>query len=1165
MKKVLFSCLLAAGFLATAQIGPPQSNSPNTNNGYGFTQSSGTYTPLSASKTIWQSGATIGTNGASSAVTIPSFSYNGKSYTSIFISNNGFITFGNAPVNGTTSGLSTNSGAPNIAQGAIAGFSADLVNANTTTSEIAYELVGSKFIVQYTDLKVSGGSSSQLINFQIQLDSSNNSIAIVYGNCVSGTATASGQVGIRGSESSDTSNRTGTDWTATTGGTALTGAGSSCTLGTSNANTVPVSGLTFTYVPGTWLMSPPPYATLPYTNDFSNWINGNSTADLPGVNWRTWPSRGDNSWRANNHATTAGLGSPSGWSDVSESSTSSSSVASPAVAPTARFHSYQTSAGYTGYMDLYVDLSTGGSGDRVISFDYRNESGSDKLDLLISTDGGLTFTQIGSSIGVQANTWSNKVFVTNYTASNAIIRFLATGDFGSNDILIDNLSILVNNQPPACSTVSTPANNATAVSRTPTFTWAFSTYATSYLINLGTTPGGTDVMSGVDVGNATTYAVPAASALLYGTQYYLTVIPKNAFGNASGCTESTFKTLNLSCPSVTAPANSAVNQPTNPTITWSSTTGAASYRLSVGTTPGGTDILNNFDVGNVLTYQLSGLSNSTTYYYTVNSATAYNTTSSSCTERTFTTVCSPTTAPYAENFDTTSTGSSTNANAPTCWSYVETASSAAYGYVTSSSPSSAPNCYILFNSSATTSTTNVLLVSPQTTNLMDGTKRVRFLAKAGGSSYTVQVGTLSNITDPTTFSIIGSAINLTQSWAVYTVDIPAGTNQYLAFRHGLGGSSRSVYLDDIFVENVPTCIEPTAVTSSAITSNSANLGWTAPSSVPANGYEVYYSTTNTAPTASTVLTTSNSTISTTTSAALNNLSSATTYYAWVRSVCSATDKSVWTAIAVNFTTLCVPVVPNYTNDFSTFPGNCWSQTSGGTATSPGTGTSAYWINDGFLNVGSSGSARYNAYDIGRAGFLKTVAFDLSGGTYRVKFDYGLTNYNATTAASLGSDDVVQFVVSQDGGATWTVLKTWNASTPISNTSTLYSFDLVGYNSNNTIFGFYATDGTVENVNNDVDFFIDNFTVESTIILATTEISKKNENIKIYPNPFSDVLNISDIEKVKSISIMDASGKMVRSFDKPEAQLRLSDLNAGMYIVILNMKDGSRQTIKAIKK
>jgi hypothetical protein len=84
-------------------------------------------------------------------------------------------------------------------------------------------------------------------------------------------------------------------------------------------------------------------------------------------------------------------------------------------------------------------------------------------------------------------------------------------------------------------------------------------------------------------------------------------------------------------------------------------------------------------------------------------------------------------------------------------------------------------------------------------------------------------------------------------------------------------------------------------------------------------------------------------------------------------------------------------------------------------------------------------------------------------------------------------------------------------------------------------------------------------------LGTVETVSNKNNIKAYPNPFADVLTISDVSNVKSISVVDISGKLVKTFDKPESNLHLGGLNSGMYLVVLNMKDGSKQTIKAIKK
>ncbi|GGG54769.1 T9SS-dependent choice-of-anchor J family protein [Epilithonimonas arachidiradicis] len=81
-------------------------------------------------------------------------------------------------------------------------------------------------------------------------------------------------------------------------------------------------------------------------------------------------------------------------------------------------------------------------------------------------------------------------------------------------------------------------------------------------------------------------------------------------------------------------------------------------------------------------------------------------------------------------------------------------------------------------------------------------------------------------------------------------------------------------------------------------------------------------------------------------------------------------------------------------------------------------------------------------------------------------------------------------------------------------------------------------------------------------LAVSDVNKTD--VSVYPNPFTDVLNISDVKGVKSVSINDISGREVKTL-APATELNLSNLNAGLYIVNLKMEDGSVKTFKAIKK
>ena len=363
------------------------------------------------------------------------------------------------------------------------------------------------------------------------------------------------------------------------------------------------------------------------------------------------------------------------------------------------------------------------------------------------------------------------------------------------------------------------------------------------------------------------------------------------------------------------------------------------------------------------------------------------------------------------------------------------------------------------------------------------------------------------------------------------------------------------------VDAYSTCAAPILQPVGTLTANSAQVSWTVPAGTTASSYDIYYSTTNTAPTSTS---TPNITGITGTTYTIDTLAPTTTYYYWVRSNCSgSTSQSSW-SFSGTFTTLCGALVPAYTNTFSPFPGGCWAlNLIGGDATTGPTGTgSAIWVQDGFLNNTTVGAARINLYSTNRKGWMKTVPFNLTGGAYRVKFDYGVTAYTGTAASTMGSDDMVQFLVSNDGGSTWTVLQTWNAGNAPTNTLSTYTYDLVGYNSANTVFAVFGSDGTVDD-SQDYNFYVDNFIVElSNLSTAEVDIKKK---LSIHPNPFKDVLYISETKDIKSVMIYDVAGRMVKLVNDSSKEIRVSDLKEGMYLVKVNFKDGSQSVTKVIKK
>ncbi|MFS4494325.1 BspA family leucine-rich repeat surface protein [Maribacter sp. 2308TA10-17] len=176
--------------------------------------------------------------------------------------------------------------------------------------------------------------------------------------------------------------------------------------------------------------------------------------------------------------------------------------------------------------------------------------------------------------------------------------------------------------PPVCTTLTNPST-PTDVPIDTNLSWNAIANATGYLVVVGTTSDGIEVANNIDVGSATTYDF--LDDLEENRLYYVTIIPYNDVGDATGCIEETFRTGDStsppSCTELTNPANLATGISPGIDLSWNAITSATGYNLTVGTTSGGTDIFNS-DVNNVTTYDLTtDLPQSTPIYVTV---TPYN-------------------------------------------------------------------------------------------------------------------------------------------------------------------------------------------------------------------------------------------------------------------------------------------------------------------------------------------------------------------------------------------------------------------------------------------------------------------------------------------------------------------------------------------------------------
>ena len=107
-------------------------------------------------------------------------------------------------------------------------------------------------------------------------------------------------------------------------------------------------------------------------------------------------------------------------------------------------------------------------------------------------------------------------------------------------VQFDNVSItqLANDVPNCDAALVNPVNGSDTADLDTTLIWEAATgLPTGYTVTVGTNSGGTEV-----VNTTTTQTSLALTGLAYSTTYYVNIVPYNAIGDATSCTEETFTT-----------------------------------------------------------------------------------------------------------------------------------------------------------------------------------------------------------------------------------------------------------------------------------------------------------------------------------------------------------------------------------------------------------------------------------------------------------------------------------------------------------------------------------------------------------------------------------------------------------------------------------------------
>ncbi|MBH8560032.1 fibronectin type III domain-containing protein [Hymenobacter negativus] len=285
--------------------------------------------------------------------------------------------------------------------------------------------------------------------------------------------------------------------------------------------------------------------TTPYNQDFeAAWTSQCGTNEIPAVNWRNTPLTGNNSWRRDDDGASAAWTSPA--------SGAYAPLGSPLGTGTslhsARFHSYNVSGRARGSLDLFANMA-GTSGTPVLTFDYINTSGTDSLNVFVSTNGGTTFGAALIRLG-QSATWTRQTLnlpITGLTATT-IIRLRAVGDLGLTDIGLDNVNVTY----VACAAVTgVTATGITA--STATINFNPTSGPTNYTVTV--TPA-----SGTPTTQTVTTSPVSLTGLTASTSYTVSIVGNCGAGQTSAATTVTFTTGCLAAPYATVNNTTAYTQ-----------------------------------------------------------------------------------------------------------------------------------------------------------------------------------------------------------------------------------------------------------------------------------------------------------------------------------------------------------------------------------------------------------------------------------------------------------------------------------------------------------------------------------------------------------------------------------------------------------------------------
>ena len=199
----------------------------------------------------------------------------------------------------------------------------------------------------------------------------------------------------------------------------------------------------------------------------------------------------------------------------------------------------------------------------------------------------------------------------------------------------------------------------------------------------------------------------------------------------------------------------------------------------------------------------------------------------------------------------------------------------------------------------------------------------------------------------------------------------------------------------------------------------------------------------------------------------------------------------------------------------------------------------------FIKTNSTGDIQWQNTIGGSDDEYTPYGFEKTGGGYVFAAET-LSNISGDKTENSNSNDI--WLIELDASGNLIADKTYGTN------STEYPEQIIETSDGNFVVVSSVDELSGDNTEapiGDTDYWL--FKVDkSTLSVTSTE---ENLNLKLFPNPVENEINISSKIKIDSVDIIDVTGKLISKIESPNKTIDVSELSTGIYVLKLHSKDG----------